>query len=188
LFRTYGTCVFLLKTKLLMFQNSKFIFFAALIALCGGCVGNGPNTQEGAVAGGAAGALAGAVIGNNSGGRNGLAGAIIGGTIGAIAGGAIGNSIDNERGTIYHSEGEATTTVVVTQPPPPPPPPQYATDVPPPPEPDAIWINGYYTFDGRQYIWVAPHWIVPPPGYRTYVAPHWAWRGGNYVYIRGYWR
>ena len=48
------------------------IFAAALI--CAGCEGNGPNTQNGAVAGGALGALTGAIIGNNSGGHNGLAG------------------------------------------------------------------------------------------------------------------
>jgi hypothetical protein len=172
-----------------MIQQSKLLFILGLSALCSGCVGTGPNTQQGAVAGGAIGALTGAIIGNNSGGRNGLAGALIGGTVGAIAGGTIGNSIDNERGTLYHSEGEATTTVVVQQPPPLPPPPAPPQEIPPGP-PGGIWINGYYSFDPGHgvYVWTPGHWIVPPPGYYSYVAPHWAWRGGTYVYIRGYWR
>ena len=68
----------------------------ALSFLLAGCVGTGPNTQQGAVTGGALGALAGGIIGNNSGGRT-WQGAAIGGVIGAIAGGAIGNVIDRLR-------------------------------------------------------------------------------------------
>ena len=68
----------------------------ALSFLLAGCVGTGPNTQQGAVTGGALGALAGGIIGNNSGGRT-WQGAAIGGVIGAIAGGAIGNVTDRLR-------------------------------------------------------------------------------------------
>jgi hypothetical protein len=161
----------------------------ALSLVCAGCVGSGPNTQNGAVAGGAIGALTGAIIGNNSGGRNGLAGALIGGTVGAIAGGAIGNSIDHENGTIYGSEAQATTTVVVQNPPPPPPQPADAY-MGPPPFPNAVWINGYWAWTGQGYQWAAGHWIqAPPGGYTIYVAPHWRYRpDGTYVYIGGYWR
>jgi len=53
-----------------------------------GCVGVGPNTQQGAVGGAAVGALAGAIIGNNSGHRNAASGAVIGGIAGAALGGA----------------------------------------------------------------------------------------------------
>jgi len=129
-------------------MNTKLILSILTAAvLCAGCEGTGPNTQNGAVAGGALGALAGGIIGNNSGGRNGLAGAIIGGTVGAIAGGAIGNSVDHQNGTIYQSEGEATTTYVVSQPPPAPPPPQeYVGQAP---SPNAVWIAGYYSWTGE---------------------------------------
>src|ERR1035438_10303896 len=93
-------------------MNLKPILTIALAAiLCTGCVGTGPNTQNGAVTGGALGALAGAIIGNNSGGRNALGGAAIGAVAGAIAGGAIGNSVDHQQGTIYRSEYEATSNV-----------------------------------------------------------------------------
>jgi len=133
------------------------------------------------------GALAGAIIGNNSAGHNGLAGALIGGAAGAIAGGTLGNSVDNQRGTLYRSEQEAATTVTVQQPPAMPAPPQEVITVQPGP-PGALWVNGYYAFDGYRYVWVGGHWEMPPQGYRIYVAPHWAWRRGSYVYIRGYWR
>ena len=137
-----------------MSQQTKFLLTLGLCVLCTGCVGTGPNTQQGAVAGGALGALAGAIIGNNSGSHNGLAGALIGGTVGAIAGGTIGNSVDNQRGTIYHSEQEAVTTVAVQQPPPPPLLRRRSSLCSPDP-PGAIWINGYYIFDGYRYVWVA---------------------------------
>jgi hypothetical protein len=155
-------------------------------ALLSGCVGTGPNTQNGAVAGGALGALTGAIIGNNSGGRNGLGGAAIGALAGAIAGGTLGNAVDNQQGTIYRSEYEATSNVAMPRmPPPPAPQADYAT---PQPTPSAFWIAGYYNFDGYRYYWVPGHWEVPPPDVTVFVRPHWVYRGGQYVYVRGYWR
>ena len=50
-----------------MRQQSTLMFALVLSALSAGCVGTGPNTQQGAVTGGALGALAGGIIGNNSG-------------------------------------------------------------------------------------------------------------------------
>ncbi|MEO5960750.1 MAG: hypothetical protein ABIZ49_10980, partial [Opitutaceae bacterium] len=50
----------------------------ALAALSAGCVGNGPNTQQGAVGGALVGGLAGGIIGNDRGGGNALGGAAIG--------------------------------------------------------------------------------------------------------------
>ena len=84
-----------------MKTRALFLSSLALTTLLAGCAGTGPNTQQGAVTGGALGALAGAIIGNNSRGGNALGGALIGGAVGAIAGGTIGNSIDHQRGTIY---------------------------------------------------------------------------------------
>ena len=168
-------------------MNTKSI--SALVtaaALCAGCVGTGPNTQNGAVAGGALGALAGAIIGNNSGSHNGLAGAAIGGLVGAVAGGTIGNSVDHQNGTLYRSEYQATSNVAVEEVPPMPPPP--AESQTPQPTPSALWIYGYYDFNGSQYVWVPGHWEIPPPNAVTFVRPHWHYRGGTYVYVRAYWR
>jgi hypothetical protein len=135
------------------------------------------------------GATAGAVLANNSRGHDLVGGALLGGIAGAIAGGAIGNSIDQQNGTIYHSEAEARGRVVVAQPPPLPPPPQPDVVVAQP-APQAIWVTGYwaYTGEGRRYVWIPGHWEMPPPQYHTYVAPHWASTTNGYVYVQGYWR
>jgi hypothetical protein len=137
-------------------------FIIAAAALCAGCEGNGPNTQNGAVAGGALGALAGRHHRQQQRGPQRPGRRAIGGVVGAIAGGTIGNSVDHQNGTIYHSEYEATTNVAVPDgaAPPPPPPAELQTAQP---TPSAIWIYGYYDFDGNGYLWVPGHWEIPPP-------------------------
>jgi hypothetical protein len=171
-------------------KTSFIIVTASLAALCGGCAGTGPNTEQGAVIGGATGAVAGAVIGNNSGSHNAVGGALIGGAVGAVAGGVIGNNLDHQRGTIYTSENEATTNVVVREAPPPPPRRVEARRDRDRHPDGAVWVNGYwaYTGGGNNYTWVEGHWETPPQRYRSYVEPHWARRGDGYVYIQGYWR
>ena len=120
-------------------MNKHTLLLSALAssALLSGCVGTGPNTQQGAVNGGVIGAIAGAIIGHNSRGGDGLGGAILGGTIGALAGGAIGNSVDAQRGTLYpYPDGRGYRRAMVQ--PAPPPPPAYTETVPPSPAPNAI--------------------------------------------------
>ena len=170
--------------------TAKFLLpTLTLSVLLSGCVGTGPNTQQGAVTGGALGALAGAIIGNNSRGGNALGGALIGGAAGAIAGGTIGNSVDNQRGTVYGSPRRTTTYYTVAQPPPPPPgPPPAADNIPPSPAPNALWIPGYWSYDGVRYGWMAGHWEIPPPNARTYMAAHWENQGNGYAFVQGYWQ
>lgn len=145
-----------------------------------GCVGTGPNTQQSAVAGGALGALTGAIIGNNSGSRNGPAGALIGALAGAIAGGTIGNSVDQQNGTIY---GQPVAAI-----------PAYPANAPPPdvatsqPSPGAIWIPGFWDWNGYQYNWMPGFWAIPPIGFHFYVRGGWIVRNGGYFYRRPYWR
>lgn len=168
-----------------MRQQSTLILALVLSALSAGCVGTGPNTQQGAVTGGALGALAGGIIGNNSG-RQTWQGAALGAVAGAIAGGTIGNSVDNQNGTIYGPPHQIASGPVVQQAPAMPLP---ATDVvTPPPSASAVWIPGYWAYDGSRYVWVAGHWEIPPPNCRTYVAPCWVYQGGAYAYIPGSWR
>ncbi|MFI5356430.1 MAG: hypothetical protein ACHQ4G_03755 [Opitutales bacterium] len=163
----------------------------ALATLFTGCVGVGPNTQQGAVAGGALGALAGAVLGNNSRGGSALGGAILGGELGALAGGTIGNSIDHQQGTLYgHEAAYAASRPVAYAPPPPPasPPAEANATPPPPPTATAVWVSGYWAFDGRNYNWLDGHWEVPPPGAHAFVAAHWESQYGQYRFIPGYWQ
>jgi phage tail tape-measure protein len=162
----------------------------AASALLSGCVGTGPNTQQGAVSGGALGAIAGAIIGHNSRGGDALGGAILGGTVGAIAGGAMGNSVDHQNGTVYSEYPERRVYRrayrVETASPPPPAPIQETVSAPP--AANAVWVPGFWTFDGRAYSWNTGHWEVPPPLAQTYVPGHWENRGGTNVYVQASWR
>ena len=169
-------------------KTKNILLPVGLALLCAGCVGSGPNTERGAVSGGVLGAIAGAVIGNNSGHGNGAQGALIGAAAGAMIGGTMGNEVDHRNGTIYGSEREAETRIEVESPPPPPPPPREREVVYERAEPDAIWIEGHYEYDGRGYFWSPGHWEIPPPRYHHYVPPHWERRGHVQIYIRGYWR
>jgi hypothetical protein len=63
-------------TSLAMNKPTLLLFLAALSTLLSGCVGTGPNTQQGAVTGGTLGAIAGAIIGHNSRGGDALGGAL----------------------------------------------------------------------------------------------------------------
>ena len=180
-----------------MNRSTVLVSTLAVSALLSGCVGVGPNTQQGAVAGGALGSLAGAIIGHNSRGHDTLGGALLGGTIGAIAGGTLGNSVDNQRGTLYPAPGPRAYRRVVYEevpppppplpPPAPPPPPASAEIVPPPPVPDALWVPGYWSFDGSSNAWISGHWEVPPPNATTFVTAHWEFQGDRYVFVRSYW-
>jgi hypothetical protein len=172
-----------------MHKLTSLVSALALSALLSGCVGVGPNTQQGAVTGGALGAIAGAVIANNSGG-DGLAGAIIGGTAGAIAGGTLGNATDNQRGTVYgYPRGERYGYATeMSAPPPPPAAPARAQVIGRAPSANALWVPGYWAYDGYRHSWIDGHWEVPPPNAHSYVAAHWENRGGRYAFVPAYWQ
>lgn len=154
-----------------------------------GCVGTGPNTQQGAVTGGALGALAGAIIGNNSGSGNAGSGALIGAAVGALAGGTLGNAADHERGTLYGNYDQAYAQRVETYSTPPPMPPRQTNEiVVVAPARDAIWVPGHWSFRGHGYVWMPGHWEVPPPHARSYVEGHWERRGHRTYWVESYWR
>lgn len=155
--------------------------------LLSGCVGTGPNTQQGAVTGGALGALAGAVIGNNSRGGNSVGGALIGGAIGAIAGGTIGNSVDQQNGTVYGENPPRRVHVRESGPPQPPPAAPQPDVVTPSPAAGAAWIPGYWDYNGYNYVWAAGHWEMPPANTHEYISAHWEYRPTGYVFVRPYW-
>jgi len=198
-----------------MKPNWTVIVMLALASVGAGCVGSGPNTQQGAVGGALAGAVVGGVIGNNRGSGNVASGAAIGATAGGLAGATIGNSVDHQRGTIYGSspspydqpQYDPRATYQVQPAPPPqvvyaPPAPAYAVvEQPPlPPAPpreivtirparEAVWVHGYHLYLGRgRYEWVPGHWEVPPGRYSRFEQPRWERRPHGYVYVRGYWR
>src|ERR1051326_7416609 len=111
---------------------SAFCAAATMLSLTG-CVGTGPNTEQGAVTGGTRGAIAGGVIGHNSRGGDAVGGAILGATAGAIAGGTIGNSVDHQNGTVYGYPEERRYRTTRYESAPPPPPAAPAETIPPSP-------------------------------------------------------
>ena len=68
------------QSKGLMNSHKLFYVTLALAGLSAGCVGSGPNTEQGAVGGAAAGAILGGIVGNNSRHGSTLGGAAIAGT------------------------------------------------------------------------------------------------------------
>ena len=170
-----------------MKTNRTFVAALALLTLGSGCVGRGPNTQQGAVGGALAGALVGGVIGNNRGSGNALGGAAIGAAAGGLGGAVLGNSLDHQRGTLYEPRSAYDRHVVHQPPAAPPPPAREFVSVRPARE--AVWVPGYYAYVGRgRYAWVPGHWEVPPRRYAHFHQPRWERRGAGYVYVQGGWR
>jgi hypothetical protein len=58
----------------------------------------------------------------------------------------------------------------------------------PPPSPRHVWVNGYYRWDGRAYVWSPGYWAVPPRPRAVWIAPRWERRHGGWVFIEGRWR
>jgi hypothetical protein len=48
-----------------------------------------------------------------------------------------------------------------------------------------FWVNGHWSYNGREYVWVGGHWDVRRDGY-TYVQPHWDRVNGRWVYMGGH--
>lgn len=163
---------------------TKLLSVSLLVATLGaGCSSTSSNTQRGAVGGAAAGAVIGGIIGNQSGeAKN---GALLGAAAGGLAGAAIGNNTDRR---MENASADRQVGYVVQQPPLAPTSAPYES-MPPRPNNDAIWVPGYYDYvGGDQYRWMAGHWEVPPPGYRSWTPPAWQQSGNGYTYVRGRWQ
>jgi hypothetical protein len=69
-----------------------------------------------------------------------------------------------------------------------PPPPVRREVIPVSPGPRYVWTGGYYRFNGRAYVWVPGHYVIPPGRYTVWVPGHWVARQGGYIWIAGHWR
>jgi hypothetical protein len=56
-----------------------------------------------------------------------------------------------------------------------------------PPYSGAVWIGGYWAWNGRQYIWVPGSWSAPRPGF-VWVPGHWKATPGGWKWAAGHWR
>lgn len=50
----------------------------------------------------------------------------------------------------------------------------------------AVWIDGYWRWNGGKHVWVGGHWEANPNG--TWIAGHWVKRPRGWVWKAGYWR
>ena len=89
------------------------------------------------------------------------------------------------RGTMYYADAYAAPQeVVVTSAPPPPQ--VTVTARPGKPDPNAVWLEGHWAWQGR-WVWLDGHWETPRVGY-AWTAPVVVTEGGGYRYHAGYWR
>ena len=68
-----------------------------------------------------------------------------------------------------------------------PPPMPLVEVVPPPPDPQLVWIDGHWRWDGYQYRWVAGYFARPPRAQLVWVPSGWARVRAGYRYAPGRW-
>lgn len=83
---------------------------------------------------------------------------------------------------VIYDEGVEGTMVVETEPPAP------QVEVRPVlPYRDAIWVEGYWNWNGGRYVWMGGRWDHPRRGY-AWVPHHYQRQGRHWRYIPGHWR
>ncbi|HKT18430.1 MAG TPA: hypothetical protein VJR47_10340 [Stellaceae bacterium] len=74
-----------------------------------------------------------------------------------------------------------------------PPPPLQTEVIPIPPPPGAyarpwVWQPGYWRWNGREYRWVAGHYVRGPRAGAIWIPGEWVVVRGRYVWRAGHWR
>ena len=57
----------------------------------------------------------------------------------------------------------------------------------PRPHARAIWMNGYWHWNGKKYVRKNGHWIKPRKGF-VWVPGHWVHTGQGWYRIEGHWK
>ena len=55
------------------------------------------------------------------------------------------------------------------------------------PFPTAVWISGYWRWNGTRYVWVAGRWVRPRRGY-AWVPGHWRHTRHGWRWVPGHWK
>ena len=58
----------------------------------------------------------------------------------------------------------------------------------PSPFASAVWIGGYWHWDGTGHVWVDGRWAIPPRARSTWRRHRWRKRGAGIVFVPGGWR
>jgi len=68
------------------------------------------------------------------------------------------------------------------------PPPIVSERRPPPRSQGQVWIDGYWKWNGRRYVWEPGRWTAPPRGRAVWAAPRYEKHDQDYRYTPGHWR
>jgi hypothetical protein len=66
------------------------------------------------------------------------------------------------------------------------PPPLLVESPPPPPFDGAVWVGGYWVWQG-DWVWAHGHWVGPPRPNYAWVHPYYENRDGVVIFITGHW-
>lgn len=66
------------------------------------------------------------------------------------------------------------------------PPPMLVESPPPMPYDGAVWIGGYWVWEGN-WVWAHGRWAPPPRSGYAWVHPYYENRGGSVVFVSGFW-
>lgn len=55
-----------------------------------------------------------------------------------------------------------------------------------PPTPDYVWVEGHYTWQNQQWVWVPAAWVQPPQPGAVWVVPR--WDAATQSWTEGYWQ
>lgn len=66
------------------------------------------------------------------------------------------------------------------------PPPLLVETPPPPPFTGAVWVGGYWVWQGN-WVWAAGRWMAPPRPAYVWVNPYYEHRAGAVVFVDGFW-
>jgi hypothetical protein len=66
------------------------------------------------------------------------------------------------------------------------PPPLLVESPPPPPFDGAVWVGGYWVWQG-DWVWAHGHWVGPPRPNYGWVHPYYEHRDGVVIFITGHW-
>lgn len=107
-------------------------------------------------------------------------------TAGAIALGVMGcdefERRDSGGGAVYSGQPQRAYVIVREAPPQP-----YTEYRSSPPSPGYTWIDGYWHWNGQQYVWESGRWAAPPLERAVWIAPRYERAKDGYRYIPGHW-
>jgi len=66
------------------------------------------------------------------------------------------------------------------------PPPMLVEEPPPPPFEEAVWIGGYWVWEG-DWVWAHGRWAAPPRPHYHWVHPYYEHRADVVVFVTGHW-